>query len=337
MKLATASILTQPDLARSFLSPWIRRVRPGYVPVGSVRIFPLHSVQAGRGVVRLLVYAGRRPPLELFANYDVHGGSRTIYRFLRHLHRHGFANGSYRAPTPLGYSPKYKLLVYQAFPGRRVRDELERCRLSARRLAAILGQSAGWLRKFHSLPATVGRHRPAGFALVHSSRLPASLRRQLSPVVREINAALRAAGRRDRATLVHGDPHLANCIHGQHGFAFIDYSESYVGHPLADVAMFLVHLDLALHPYFTPRVVVQLQRRFLGAYFGRSVERLPTTAQRTLVAYHMRSALEFLVFSSNTHHRPRGYMAWIIKRLTTIVETGSMQLSSPHPIPPLAA
>ncbi|MEK7537719.1 MAG: phosphotransferase [Patescibacteria group bacterium] len=336
MATSPTTIFSRPAAARRFLLPRLRRVYPG--SVGSIIFRPLHSVQSGRGVVRLFVtfHGQTRRRLELFANYDARGGSRDIYRFLRYLATHGFARGRWRAPRPLWYSATYHTLVYESYRGRRVRDDLTGGRLSVQSLTNVVTQAAGWLRTFHRLPARVGRRRAVRLPVDIYGR--ASAGPQSASVVARINQAVAAANRISRLALVHGDPHLANCIRGQDGgFALIDYSESYLGNPLADVAMFVVHLDVALQPFFRRAEVSRIQGAFLRNYFGRPVHQLPVGLRRDLVAYEARAAMVFLRFTTNHHCRPTGYVGWIVRRLESVIRQAVEQLNARDPRPVLAA
>lgn len=334
---STAELLLSPASAERLLRPWLRRAYPAATSVRVRTSTDLHSVQAGRGVFRLSVAVQGANPrvLELFANFDRRGQSRDIYRLLAHLYRHGFRRGRLRVPTPLGYLPSRHLLVYQAYAGRRVRDELERRRLSVPTLERDVRDAARWLRKLHALPPRVGRSRNLNLDLARYRAAPVAQRRSLAAAVATINRSLVRAGRLGPRRIVHGDPHLANCIRGRDGgFALIDYSESYLGHPLADVGMFLVHLDLALQPYFPRRVVGQVQRQFLATYLaGRQRDK---ETIRTLSLYMARAAAAFLAFSTDHHRRPRGYMRWVINQLITLTVRGADQASAPNPQIPLA-
>ncbi len=330
MPLATIKLISDPEAARVFLWPHLKRAFPTWRYITNVNLRPLGSVQAGRGVVRITVRAKaahqKTNQLTLFGNYDAGGGSQTIYQFLCFLQRHGFGPGQYGAPRPLLYSEPYKLLVYESFPGRRVRDELEAGRLTVRTLMTIMRQTAGWLKKFHRLPARVGKRRTLVLSAAKFSRLAPTYRRAIGAAIPLVNRLLQVASRQPRS-LVHGDPHLANAILGpHHTFALIDFSESYAGHPLADPAMFIIHLDVALKQYFSRPDIARLQTAFLTAYFNRPVDSLSRETANLFAAYQVRTAAEFLQFTANHHQRPSPDVRWIIQRLLTIIESGAEQL-----------
>lgn len=333
MPQATVKMISDPEATRAYLWPVLKRTYRGLRAITNVDLRPLGSVQAGRGVVRMVVHAKmnrqKNRALTLFGNYDTHGGSKNIYQFLRFLQRHGFGAGPYGAPVPLVYSPKYKLLVYESFPGERVRDELEVGKLSARSLEMVMRQSAVWLKKFHRLPPRVGTTR--------NLRLVPSFFAQLTKEHRQvIDSALpfihRGLSRPGKLSLVHGDPHLANCIQGtKKSFAFIDFSESYIGSPAADIAMYLVHLDVALQPYFSRRIIARAQRAFLETYYARSLDKLDQRTRRTLLAFELRTAALFLRFTSNHHRQPSRQVAWMIQHFVNIISRGTDELRGTDP------
>lgn len=338
MTASPTTIFSQPAAARRVLRSHLRRAYPGLRRLGTTVFHPLHSVQSGRGVVRIFVTLHGRTVQrrELYANHDARGGGRDIYRFLRYLAAHGFARGRWRAPRPLWYSTADNTLVYESYRGRRVRDDLTAGRLSVRSLTNVVAQAAGWLQTFHRLPPRVGRRRIVRLSVDFRDQAGAHL--PSASIVARINRAVATSNRTSRLALVHGDPHLANCIRGSGGgFAFIDYSESYIGNPLADVAMFVTHLDVALQPFFRRAEVGRVQGAFLGAYFGRPVHQLPVGVRRGLVAFEARAAMIFLRFTTNHHRRPTGYVGWIVRRLESVVHQAVDQLNARDPHPVLAA
>lgn len=328
MPVATVRMISDPEAARAFLWPHLKRVYPGLVSISRVDLKIIGSVQAGRGIVRIAVHAKSRGPKRktfvLFGNYDTRGGSKNIYRVLVYLQRHGFGAGRFGAPVPLLYSNKYKLLVYRSFPGKRVRDELEANQLTARELYQIMRQSAEWLKKFHRLPPRVGAARNLRLSPRYFSKLTAEHRRVVAAALPLINIELARTGKQ---TLVHGDPHLANCIRGTNkSFAFIDFSETYTGSPAADISMYLVHLDVALQPFFSRQIIAQAQRLFAESYFGRPIAQLDQCVRRSLLAYELRTAALFLRFTSDHHRRPSPQVAWMIQHFVNILSRGTDEL-----------
>lgn len=333
MPQATIKMISDPEATRLFLWPALKRAYPGIIKITRVDLHALGSVQAGRGIVRIIVRAkmrnSKRKTFTLFGNYDTHGGSKNIYRTLVFLRRHGFGAGSYGAPIPLLYSNKYKLLVYESFPGKRVRDELEAGRLSSQGLEMVMRQSAAWLKRFHRLPPRVGAARNLRLVPGFFSQLVKERRLVIDAALPYIHREL---SRRGVNTLVHGDPHLANCIQGTNkSFAFIDFSESYVGSPAADVAMYLVHLDVALQPFLSRRAIARAQRVFLESYYACSLEKLDQRSRRTLLAFELRTAALFLRFTSDHHHQPTRQVAWMIQHFVNIISRGTDELRGNNP------
>lgn len=331
MPASTLTTARQSDVIRRLTFRWLKRTYPtrrGLV----VSTQPLGSVQVGRAVWRVIISdpQSRSWRQELYANIDRSGGGRKIFRLMCLLERHGFSRGRYRVPTPIGYSARQHVLLYRSFAGYRVRDRLEAGRFSPHSLASAVMSVAAWLRLMHRVPV------PATLALAPISpltRAPAWAGQRRSSLLQ----ARQLVGQPKTARLIHGDPHLANAIVGPNRrFALIDYSESAVGDPLADVAMFVVHLDVALRPYLSRTNVARLQRQFLTQYFRRPLTRVPRSVEKRLVAFEMLVAAHFLRFTVNHHRRPRGYPGWIVRRLTAIIDRGEKQLSAAEPEPLLA-
>lgn len=329
----TSKLIGDPEAVRLLLLPYLRKKYPTIQNISRPDVQTMGSVQAGRGIAHITVRAttttGQIKRFDLFANYDTRGGSKTIYHFLTFLANHGFGAGAYGAPQPLGYSAKYKLLVYESFSGRRVRDDLEERKLTTAGLMSVMRQSARWLKKFHRLPPRIGHQKNLRLAPNFFAKLTPAHRRVIAAALPFINAELKKVGRR---SLVHGDPHLANCIRGpKRSFAFIDFSESHVGSAAADIAMYLVHLDVALQPFFSRQVIARAQREFITAYYGRSVETLTLADRRALLAYELRTAALFLRFTSDHHRHPSSQVAWMIQHFVNIVSRGTNELRGKNP------
>ncbi len=139
-------------------------------------------------------------------------------------------------------------------------------------------------------------------------------------------------------SLVHGDPHLANCIRGAKGsFAFIDFSESYIGSPAADIGMYLVHLDVALQPFFNRGSIARAQRLFIETYYDRLIAELDQPTRRAILIYQIRTAALFLRFTSDHHRQPSPQVAWMIQHFVNIVARGTNELRRDRPQPILAS
>ena len=339
MPNATVKLISDPEATRIFLWPYLRRSHPGIRGINRVDLHALGSVQAGRGVVRMKVHTRAKKPaqrtLTLFGNYDTTGGSRMIAQVLAFLERHGFGRGPYGAPQPLLYSDTYKLLVYESFPGLRVRDEIEAGRLSTRGLLSVMRQSAVWLKKFHRLPPNVGHPKNLRLSPNFFVNLTRGHRQVIVAALPFINRELARPGQR---SLVHGDPHLANCIRGkQRSFAFIDFSESYIGSSAADIGMYLVHLDVALQPFFTRGVIARAQRLFIESYYDRPIAKLDQATRRAILTYEIRTAALFLRFTSDHHRQPAPQVAWMIQHFVNIISRGTDELRRDLPQPILAS
>lgn len=327
--MTTAQLLNSPKDTAALLWPYLRS---HLTSISAVEIHNLGSVQKGRGVVRLTVTGInkiKKVTIDLFANYDPRGDSKTIYQFLTFLERHGFGTGAYGAPTPLCYIPKYKLLIYQSFVGQRARDLLEETKLSPAKLHSVMRQSAFWLKKFHHLPPRIGTKKNLTLSSAYFSKLTLPHQKVVIAALPHINLELK---KNDHRSLVHGDPHLANCILGpKNSFAFIDFSESHVGSAAADIGMYLVHLDVALQPFFTRREIAKTQRIFLETYYGKKIEALPIAIRRSILAFELRTASLFLRFTSDHHRQPSSQVRWMIQHFVNVVSRGTDELSSDSP------
>jgi len=336
--MTTAQLLQSPNDTAALLWPYLRKSHSHLTAIKTVELHSLGSVQKGRGVVRITVHGKSKTKnivIDLFANYDVKGDSKTIYQFLAFLERRGFGAGAYGTPTPLCYIPKHKLLVYQSFAGTRARDLLETKKLSSAKLNSIMRQSAIWLKKFHHLPPQIGKKRNLTLSPAFFSKLSLPHQKVVAAALPYINRELK---KNDRRSLVHGDPHLANCILGpKNSFAFIDFSESHVGSAAADIGMYLVHLDVALQPFFTRREIAKAQRIFVETYYGKKIETLPKNIKRSVLAFELRTASLFLRFTSDHHRQPNSQVRWMIQRFVNIVSRGTSELQSFDPLIILAS
>jgi aminoglycoside phosphotransferase (APT) family kinase protein len=259
-------------------------------------------------------------------NYDERGSSESIFRFLQKLQRAGFGSGVYGAPQPLWYDRAHHFFVYIPFAGDRVRDLLEQGRLTQQQLLLTVQHTAQWLHRFHQLPSGAAPKKVIRVQSASLSLLPRTLQSRAQQHLARLNQLL-AAPR--RLHLVHGDPHLANCISsGKNAFACIDFSESYAGSPVADVAMFLVHLDVALRAHMSIAAIRKTQERFLAAYYGHAVPMITPVLRQSIIAHQVYTALVFLSFTQDHHHRPSQSIRAILQRLQHIVDLGLKELDS---------
>lgn len=330
MPMTTAQLFTSSEAVTDLLWPRLRRFFPSLRSIEQIDIHSLGSVQAGRGVIRLKLsvrtVAKRQKQLELYVNYDERGSSESIFRFLQKLQRAGFGSGVYGAPQPLWYDRAHHFFVYVPFAGDRIRDLLEQGRLTQKQLMLSVQHTAHWLHRFHQLPGGAAPKKVIRVQSTSLTLLPRTFQSRAQQHLAHLNQLL-AAPR--RLHLVHGDPHLANCISsGKNSFACIDFSESYAGSPVADVAMFLVHLDVALRAHISIAAIRKTQEHFLTAYYGQSGLTITPSLRQSIIAHQVYTALVFLSFTQDHHHRPSPSIRAILLRLQRIVDLGLKELDS---------
>lgn len=276
----------------------------------------ISSVSAHRRVIRHKVRfsaRGRRREILIFENVGSATAIRSMYGLMRSLARRRPARGL--VPTPLWLSSDGRRLAYVAVPGQSVRDLLEKRRISSARTAACIRASAAWLRTFHALPVSLG----AGAEPVRIEPLIVAVPRTIF----DNWASLVRLAARANIGLIHGDPHLANLIVQGSKVGLIDYSECRRASRWRDVAMYKVHLDVALQPFFSRRVIEKMTRGFERAYVGRA---LRPDERRILNVWIIWVANHFLRFTQHHHPRPRSYVAWIIRRFRLIAATAGKEI-----------
>lgn len=327
----TAPAIT-PLEAQRRLNQRLSRIYPGARSLTIRAAKRVGTLRATGGIIRynaLITYPRRTIVRTLYGNYSTSSASRALFQFIDYLYRHRFNRRPYLVPRPLLYDAQYQIVLYESFPGDRFRDLLEAGHCSERQAQRQLQHAAAWLRQLHALPPGTGKRKTqTGGATLLTKKLRGYL--PAAPqLLQATNRALRQAIRQHPLRLVHGDPHLANFIIGpRRSWSMIDYSESYRGCALADIGKFLVHLDVALKPFFLPASIVRLERTVIETYFGKRLAQLRPSLCRDLNAWRSITAFEFLAFTLNINRRPTGYVAWILSRLrTTIVRAAARPTS----------
>lgn len=311
--------LSSPDLLSAWLMRFIPRWFPGATAVRVISIEPLGSIQPNRKIIRLVIgYVQKKKSQKRVLYINQQPGVKRLFDTQRLLIRNGFGRPPLLSPQPLFYHAAESFFIYESIEGTRVRDLLEKDGLSFQGLTKILILSARWLRRFHALqnkklPITSSKLRAKDFAVLPKAWGVLASVDQLNRHVQRIE---KGAERQ----MIHGDPHLANMILPKSGrLAFIDLSECRQGNRWYDIGMFLVHLDVALHRYFSEREIALLQKHFLHAYQPDRT----ASDEWALSCYKVRAALDFLKLTAGHHQRPRGYMAWVVQRLRQLSQLPS--------------
>lgn len=250
-----------------------------------------------------------------------HTHSKQTYVFLSTIWRERFQNDkTLCTPRPLVYIPSYDLFLYESFAGDRLRDLLEKKPLPVPRLKTLLAQTAAWLATLHAIPISHSQRfrkaSPFSQSKIISTllpTLPARDRRTFRKNVAKLFEIILPSLPREK-TLIHRDPHIANIIlqPKTRRLALIDYSESGIGQPMIDVATMIVHLRVALHPFYSPKNIEAMSEHFLTSYRRRA--RLPRGEFRLhLTAFLAIVSLHFWAFTVVRNPRLNRSLRWMIR------------------------
>lgn len=280
-------------------------------------IEPLSSIRQTRRILRYTLTWNDEKHTTVYG----HTRAKQTSIFLRTIWERRFQHERYLCtPRPLGYLPSYDLFLYEAFPGDRLRDLFEKKPLPIARLKIILAQTAAWLAALHAIPIPRAHHlrnaSPYSKSTILSALLPTlstaeqkKLQRNATTLFTIILPSLP-----QHKALIHRDPHIANIIiqPQTRRLAIIDYSESGVGQPMVDVATMIVHLRVALQPFYSAQEIEALSEHFLASY--RRLAHLPRGDFRLhFTSYIALVSLHFWAFTVATNPRPDRYLAWVIR------------------------
>lgn len=255
-----------------------------------------------------------------------HTHAEQTYAFLQTIWKHHFQRERYlRTPRPLAYLRSYDLFLYESFPGDRLRDLLEKKPLTIPYFKTILAQTAAWLAALHRIPLrephllrNASPHSRSKMLSALLPSIPADKRREFRRNVTTLFTVILPSLPKTQ-TLIHRDPHIANIIvqPKTHRLAIIDYSESGLGQPMVDIATMIVHLRVALHPFYSAQDIELFSEHFLTSYrrsshLPRGDFRLHLTAFLALVSLH------FWAFTVATNPRPNRYLKWVIREFQNV-------------------
>lgn len=317
------SLLNNQKIAKDFFSDRIKQLFPDAKSISSLRLKRIGSMRQKSLIIKYsfwLHYPNHQELKNLYGNYHAQGGSKNIYNFFSYIYNHNFSSPPYQIPRPLIYFSPQKLFVYEEFPGKLLRELIKDKQCTFKQLHSHVSHLARWLLKFHTLPAGVGKYRSPNLSLKNFSSVAPRINLNLSKTIALINAGINKIKKSSKKTLVHGDPHLANFVIGeQKNYALIDLSDSHQGYALYDLGMFLVHIDIALKPFFSSDQISKLKANFVKTYFAKYKHHLPAKICQGINAFQARAALDFLKFTLNYNPRPNTYINWTINRFQEII------------------
>lgn len=317
------SPLNNQKIAKAFFSDRLKQLFPDAESISGFRLKRIGSMRQESLVIKYsfsLHYPNHQELKTLWGNYQAKGDSKNIYNLFSYIHNHGFSAPPYQIPRPLIYYSPQKLFVYEEFPGKLLRELIESKQCAFQQLRYYIGHIARWLLKLHALPAGVGKYRAPNLSLKNFSSVAPRVNLNLSKTITLINTNINKIKQNSKKTLVHGDPHLANFVVGERkNYALIDLSDSHQGYALYDLGMFLVHIDIALKPFFSPDQISKLKANFVKTYFAKHKHPLPPKICLGINTFQARAALDFLKFTLNYNPRPNTYLKWTINRLQEII------------------
>jgi thiamine kinase-like enzyme len=280
--------------------------------VDVVAVEQLGSIQPGRGIARIVVAVNKKRYM-LYANQQP--SAQQLYSILSTITPH------FRSPLetvcPIAFNQASSILLYQEVAGTRVRDLIEKKRLSFSQIERLFVLAAKWFQRLHTItPPRSLPMRPMRFRVRDFSQTAAY--KKLGPVISHINKQLQQLDTQRPAVIVHGDPHIANMITTKNnGLGVIDFSEARRGNPWYDIGMFFMHLELALHQYFSEQQIEKLQAVFLSSYLSR--KKITPKQQTQLEYYKVRAALDFYKLTTAHHTRPAPYEQWMLHHLESVI------------------
>ena len=211
----------------------------------------------------------------------------------------------YSTPRVLVFDAEHAAIVMERAAGRPLDGLIRRARIrgSAGTLVIPMRRAGNWLRRMQTATRTTSDGRDALAATLADAErdldiaviTEATLRRRRERILATLGELVsRIAATPLPAVGSHGDYRPSNIFVGQQRVDVIDFEAYRERLPLADVAWFLIHIQLSFAFPILRHGVYRLEQSFLEAYAGR--EQLD---QETLQFFKLVSAIRLLAQSAD--------------------------------------
>lgn len=200
-------------------------------------------------------------------------------KIMKMLWENDFKKGDYGVPRPLGYNSHLKQSLYEECPGETLYQYIEK----NKNLKINFKKSAHWLAKLHQLKIKKGarinsprkermRIRKMGDLFSQmTSHYPSLKIINFAEIIKTFWALEKNYLKPEDFILIHNDFSPGNIIINKNKICGIDFVESCLFHPLADVGNILAYIDSPLSPLtykykFAPKAVYSLEKIFIEEY-----------------------------------------------------------------------
>ncbi|MFA6272501.1 MAG: phosphotransferase [Patescibacteria group bacterium] len=164
------------------------------------------------------------------------------------IYSRGFDSGKYQITRPLGNYPKWRMLVYEEYPGKIFTDLILDGKPGLEKQALL---ASNWVAKFHNLKIKAGRTKTlkrvqeeVGYFVTDYKKFSPELEAEGKLILETFLKRYKKYYRPDRHCLIHGDLNSNNIVFNGDNVGVIDFGNAWEFDPFCDIANYFVQMEL---------------------------------------------------------------------------------------------
>lgn len=167
---------------------------------------------------------------------------------MKAIYKNGFDSGKYQITRPLGHYPKWRMLVYEEFPGKIFTDLLLN---SKKNLSKEVLLASNWVAQFHNLKIKKGRSKTfgrmkdeVGYFINDYKKFSPELQAEGKIILETFLRRYKKYYRPKNHHLIHGDLNSNNIVFEGNNVGVIDFGNAWKFDPFCDIANYFVQMEL---------------------------------------------------------------------------------------------
>lgn len=167
---------------------------------------------------------------------------------MKAIYGRGFDQGKYQITRPLGHYPKWRMLVYEEYPGTIFTELILTGKRGLEKQALL---ASDWVAKFHNLNIKAGRTKTLkrvrdeiGYFINDYKKFSPELEAEGKLILETFFKRYKKYYRPERHCLIHGDLNSNNIVFNGEDVGVIDFGNAWKFDPLCDVANYFVQMEL---------------------------------------------------------------------------------------------
>lgn len=194
---------------------------------------------------------------------------------MKAIYNHGFDKGKYQITRPLGHYPKWRMLVYEEYPGNIFTDLLLNSRKNLEREVLL---ASNWVAKFHNLKIKTGRTKTlgrikdeVGYFVEDYKKFSPELQAEGKQILETFLKRYKKYYHPKNHHLIHGDLNSNNIVFNDKEVGVIDFGNAWKFDPFCDVGNYFVQMELLGWQNRIPlKIIHKYNRVFLNNYLKKT-------------------------------------------------------------------